>query len=90
MCLPRELTSHRTNVHDFIERELARGESVLVRTGSLAAFADSVDYDIQGVDGCRRVAFGGEGLFMTRLTGPGRVLMQSLKRVQVHQKHGHR
>ena len=65
---------------DFIERELSEGEAVLVSTGSLAAFAESVDYDIQGVAGCRRMAFGGEGLFMTRLTGPGRVLMQSLKR----------
>lgn len=65
---------------DFIERELAKGEAVLVSTGSLAAFAETVDYDVQGVAGCRRMAFGGEGIFMTRLTGPGRVLLQSLKR----------
>jgi uncharacterized protein (TIGR00266 family) len=66
---------------DFIERDLADGESLLVSTGSLAAFAETVDYDIQGVAGCRRMAFGGEGIFMTRLTGPGRVLLQTLKRV---------
>jgi uncharacterized protein (TIGR00266 family) len=66
---------------DFIERNLAEGEALLVSTGSLAAFAESVDYDIQGVAGCRRMAFGGEGFFMTRLTGPGRVLLQTLKRV---------
>jgi uncharacterized protein (AIM24 family) len=66
---------------DFIEHDLPQGESLLVSTGSLAAFAESVDYDIQGVAGCRRMAFGGEGIFMTRLTGPGRVLLQSLKRV---------
>ena len=66
---------------DFIERDLAESEAVLVSTGSLAAFAESVDYDIQGVAGCRRVAFGGEGFFMTRLTGPGRVLLQTLKRM---------
>ncbi len=66
---------------DFIERDLAQGEAVLVSTGSLAAFSESVDYDIQGVAGCRRKAFGGEGLFMTRLTGPGRVFLQTLKRV---------
>jgi len=66
---------------DFIERNLAEGEALLVSTGSLAAFAESVDYNIQGVAGCRRMAFGGEGLFMTRLTGPGRVLLQTLKRV---------
>lgn len=66
---------------DFIERDLADGESLLVSTGSLAAFAETVDYDIQGVAGCRRMAFGGEGIFMTRLTGPGRVLLQTLKRI---------
>jgi uncharacterized protein (AIM24 family) len=65
---------------DFIERDLAPGESILVSTGSLAAFAESVDYDIQGVSGCRRMLFGGEGIFMTRLSGPGRVLLQTLKR----------
>jgi uncharacterized protein (AIM24 family) len=75
---------------DFIERHLARGESVLVSTGSLAAFAESVDYDIQGVAGCRRIAFGGEGLFMTRLTGPGRVLLQTLKRVTPDARRGPR
>jgi uncharacterized protein (TIGR00266 family) len=65
---------------DFIRRDLGQGESVLVSTGNLAAFAESVDYNIQGVAGCGRIVFGGEGLFMTRLTGPGEVLLQSLKR----------
>jgi uncharacterized protein (TIGR00266 family) len=73
---------------DFVEHELAKGEAILVSTGSLAAFAETVDYDIQGVAGCRRVAFGGEGLFMTRLTGPGRVLLQSLRRAPAQQKQG--
>lgn len=67
---------------DFHERQLAQGEQVLVSTGNLAAFADSIDYDIQGVGGCGKILFSGEGLFMTRLTGPGRVLLQTLKRVQ--------
>lgn len=65
---------------DFMDRQLASGESILVSTGNLAAFAGTVDYNIQGVTGCRRILFGGEGLFMTKLTGPGRVLLQSLKR----------
>jgi uncharacterized protein (AIM24 family) len=65
---------------DFVEHRLAKGQSILVSTGNLAAFAETVDYDIQGVAGCRRIAFGGEGLFMTRLSGPGLVLLQSLKR----------
>ena len=66
---------------DFIDRRLQAQESILVSTGNLAAFADRVDYNIQGVAGCGRIMFGGEGLFMTKLTGPGRVLLQSLKRV---------
>ena len=65
---------------DFIDRQLPTNESILVSTGNLAAFAEQVDYNIQSVAGCRRMFFGGEGLFMTRLTGPGRVLLQSLKR----------
>jgi uncharacterized protein (AIM24 family) len=71
---------------DFLDRELATDESMLVSTGNLAAFSESVDYDIQGVAGCRRIVFGGEGLFMTRLTGPGRVLLQSLKRTMPHRQ----
>jgi uncharacterized protein (TIGR00266 family) len=68
---------------DFHERRLAEGEKVLVSTGNLAAFSDQVDYDIQGVGGCRKMLFSGEGFFMTRLTGPGRVLLQTLKRTAV-------
>lgn len=66
---------------DFERRQLAPGERLIVSTGNLAAFADSVDYDIQTVGDVRRALFGGEGIFMTRLTGPGTVLLQSLKRV---------
>lgn len=65
---------------DFIEKQLEAGETMIVSTGNLAAFSESVDYAIQTVGGIRRTLFGGEGVFMTRLTGPGRVLMQSLKR----------
>jgi uncharacterized protein (TIGR00266 family) len=65
---------------DFERRTLAPGERLIVSTGNLAAFADSVDYDIQTVGDVRRALFGGEGIFMTRLTGPGAVLLQSLKR----------
>ena len=68
---------------DFYERTLGEGEQLLVSSGNLAAFAHQVDYNIQGVGGCRKILFGREGLFMTRLQGPGRVLLQSLKRVFV-------
>lgn len=65
---------------DFLDRRLDRGETLTVSTGNLAAFAADLDYRIKGVGGCRKILFGGEGLFMTELEGPGRVLMQSLKR----------
>ncbi len=65
---------------DFVERDLEPGEEVTVSTGNLAAFGSGVGYDIVGVGGCLKVLFGREGLFMTRMTGPGRVLMQSMKR----------
>lgn len=65
---------------DFIDRRMQPGESCRVSTGNLAAFSETVDYDIEAVGSVGRFLFGGEGLFMTRLTGPGRVLMQTLKR----------
>ena len=65
---------------DFIERDLHPGEELTVSTGNLAAFGSGVGYDIVGVGGCLKVLFGREGLFMTKMTGPGRVLMQSMKR----------
>jgi len=68
---------------DFIERQLGPGEKLLVSTGHLAVFSASVGYDIRGVGGCRKMLFGGEGLFMTELTGPGWVMLQSLKETPV-------
>jgi len=65
---------------DFDDIELQSGQELMVSTGNLAAFSETIDYDIQGVGGCRKMIFGGEGIFMTRLRGPGRVLLQTLKR----------
>ncbi|HPF70209.1 MAG TPA: TIGR00266 family protein [Candidatus Krumholzibacteria bacterium] len=61
-----------------IARDLAPGESVRVDTGCLVAFQPSVDYDIQFVGGFTNALFGGEGLFLATLTGPGRVYLQTL------------
>ncbi len=49
-----------------------------VDTGCLIAFAPTVDYDIQFVGGFKNALFGGEGVFLARLTGPGLVYLQSL------------
>jgi uncharacterized protein (TIGR00266 family) len=62
----------------IIEKQLAAGETLRVDTGCLVAFAPSVDYDIQFVGGFKNALFGGEGLFLARLTGPGLVYLQSL------------
>jgi uncharacterized protein (TIGR00266 family) len=61
-----------------IEKDLASGEKLRVDTGCIVAFAPSVDYDIQFIGGFKNALFGGEGLFMATLTGPGKVYLQSL------------
>jgi uncharacterized protein (TIGR00266 family) len=63
---------------DFVEFQLGPGEVVQVDTGSIVAFEETVDYDIQMVGGIKTAIFGGEGLFLATLTGPGRVVVQSM------------
>lgn len=70
---------------DFIPRQLAAGETYLVSTGNLAVFSSEVQYGVRGVGGCAKALFGGEGLFMTELTGPGWLMMQSLKKLPTKQ-----
>ena len=62
----------------IIQKTLGAGESLRVDTGCLVAFAPTVDYDIQFIGGFKNALFGGEGLFLARLTGPGLVYLQSL------------
>lgn len=61
-----------------IQRNLKPGETLRLDTGCLVAFQTSVDYDIQFVGGFKNALFGGEGLFMAVLRGPGTVFLQSL------------
>ena len=61
-----------------IKKELANGEMLRVDTGCLVAFAPSVDYDIKFIGGFKNALFGGEGIFLAQLTGPGTVFLQSL------------
>ena len=61
-----------------VERELAAGETLHVDTGCLVALQDSVDFDLQQVGGIRSILFGGEGLFLVTLRGPGKIWLQSL------------
>ncbi|RQW44515.1 TIGR00266 family protein [Novosphingobium sp. LASN5T] len=62
----------------LVERELGPGEQLHVDTGCLAAYTQGVDFDLVTAGGVRSVLFGGEGLFFARLTGPGKVWIQSL------------
>jgi len=63
---------------DFVHFELKTGEVLQVDTGCIVAFDESVAYDIQFVGGIKTAIFGGEGLFLATLTGPGRVIVQSM------------
>jgi uncharacterized protein (TIGR00266 family) len=60
------------------ERVLAPGETIKVDTGHVAAFEESVQFQAEMVKGFKNVLFGGEGLFLSTLTGPGRVWLQSI------------
>jgi len=77
----------RLNGHGFVflemdgslvERVLAPGEKIKVDTGNVAAFEESVQYQAEMIKGFKNVLFGGEGLFLTTLTGPGKVWLQSM------------
>ncbi|RYD59753.1 MAG: TIGR00266 family protein [Sphingomonadales bacterium] len=62
----------------IVERTLAAGEQLHVDTGCLAAYTPSVDFDLETAGGVKNMVFGGEGVFFARLTGPGKVWIQSL------------
>lgn len=63
---------------DAIEMNLAPGEVLKVDTGNLVGFEDSVRYEVESVKGLGNILFGGEGLFLTKLTGPGKVILQTM------------
>lgn len=60
------------------EYTLGVGESILIDTGYLAAMTDTCTMDIQTVQGAKNIFLGGEGLFHTKVTGPGKVYIQSM------------
>ncbi len=62
----------------IIRRDLREREMLRVDTGCIVAMAPTVDYDIQFVGGFKNALFGGEGMFLASLTGPGTVFLQSL------------
>ncbi|MBN1373949.1 TIGR00266 family protein [Candidatus Dojkabacteria bacterium] len=68
------------------ERLLTEGEELLVDTGYIAAYEDSVTADIQMVKGFKNILFGGEGLFLATVKGPGKVWLQSMPIMELAKK----
>lgn len=62
---------------DKIVKNLAPGEVLKVDTGNVVAFEKTVSYEIEMVKGFKNIFLGGEGLFLTRLVGPGKVILQT-------------
>lgn len=63
---------------DFNIVDLKPGEKYKVSTSNAVAWQDSVQYDISAAGGIKTALFGGEGLFVTTLTGPGKIIIQSM------------
>jgi len=63
---------------EIVEYTLTPGQRMLIDTGHVAMFEPSVSYDIQMVKGIKNLLFGGEGLFLAVLTGPGRIWLQTM------------
>lgn len=61
-----------------VEYELQAGQSMVVDSGNLAMMDATCTIDIQMVKGAKNVLFGGEGLFNTVVTGPGKILLQTM------------
>lgn len=63
---------------ELIEYDLAPGQQIVVDTGNVAGFESTVTMDVRQVPGLKNKLIGGEGLFNTYLTGPGRVMLQTM------------
>ena len=63
---------------DFVEFDLKPDQVLKVDTGSVVGWDGTVSYDIQRVKGIKTMFFGGEGIFLTTLKGPGKVIIQSM------------
>lgn len=63
---------------DVVEKTLAPGEVIKVDTGNVVAFEGHMRYEVETVKGFKNILFGGEGLFLTKLTGPGKVYLQTM------------
>ena len=67
----------------IVEYDLAAGQSMIVQTGNVAAMEGTVSIDIEEVKGLGNKLFGGEGFFNTKLTGPGKIWLQTMPRSEM-------
>jgi len=63
---------------NFVEYELRPNDSLKVDTGCIVAFEETAQYNIEFVGGFKNTLFGGEGLFLATLRGPGKIILQTL------------
>ncbi len=63
---------------DFIPFDLKPGDTLQIDTGCIVGFDDTVTYDVQFAGGIKTALFGGEGLFLATLQGPGKAIIQSM------------
>jgi uncharacterized protein (TIGR00266 family) len=71
---------------EVFEMELKAGEKMKVDTGAIAMFEPTVKYEVEMVKGVKNMLFGGEGLFLATLEGPGKIWLQSMPASSVAQK----
>lgn len=70
----------------IVKLDLAAGEKIKVDTSHVAYFESTCSYDVETVKGFKNILFGGEGLFLTVLTGPGEVYLQTMTAANLAQK----
>ena len=73
---------------DFYTVELASGEKIHVDTGCIVGFEEKVDYDVEFVKDIKTAIFGGEGIFLATLTGPGKIILQSITLARLRREIG--
>ncbi|MBQ1533335.1 MAG: TIGR00266 family protein [Erysipelotrichaceae bacterium] len=69
-----------------VELDLEPGQQIKIETGHVALFESTVQYNVESVKGFKNILFGGQGLFLTTLTGPGKVYLQTLTAQDMAQK----
>lgn len=71
---------------DLIEKELGVNEVLKIDTGHVAAFEENMSYEVEMVKGFKNILFGGEGLFLTTIKGPGKVYLQTMNMQKLAQR----